>query len=120
MNLVTMDMQNLFFSAIALLFSSVTTQANDVVRYNISAVHPDAKQRYYIDLLTSILEASSDKYGGYQLIPVNLEMSQGRMSMMLKHGQIVDVTWRMTTKALESELQAIYIPLLKGLLGGSA
>lgn len=114
-----MDMRafiNLIF-AIILVFSSAIAHAHDVIRYNLSQVHPDAKQSYYIDLLALILEASSDKYGSYQLIPVALEMSQGRTSIMVQQGQTVDVTWRMTSRDLEDDLQAIYIPVLKGLMG---
>ena len=114
-----MDMRSflLFFSALMLLLSSSVSHASDVVRYNISQTHPDAKQSYYIDLLSLILEASREKYGAYQLIPVPLEMSQGRTSIMVQQGQAIDVTWRMTSEALEAELQAIYIPMLKGLMG---
>jgi hypothetical protein len=104
----------LFFSV---LLTSITAQATDTVRYNISTIHPDAKQSYYIDLLSLILAASCDKYGAYQLIPVTQEMSQGRASIMVQQNQGIDVTWRMTSKALETDLQAIYIPVLKGLMG---
>ncbi len=108
----------LFFSALLLLlFTSMTAQATDTVRYNISTIHPDAKQSYYIDLLSLILAASRDKYGAYQLIPMTQEMSQGRTSIMVQQGQAIDVTWRMTSQALETDLQAIYIPVLKGLMG---
>jgi hypothetical protein len=100
-----------------MLIGSVAVRANDTVRYNILTDNPDAKQSYYIDLLSLILAASQDKYGEYQLIPVTLDMSQGRTSIMVQQGEGIDVTWRMTSKALENDLQAVYIPMLKGLMG---
>jgi hypothetical protein len=107
----------LFSAPLLLLLTSIAAQATDTVRYNISTTHPDVKQSYYIDLLTLILAASRDKYGTYQLIPVTQEMSQGRTSIMVQQGKVIDVTWRMTSQALETDLQAIYIPVLKGLMG---
>ncbi len=116
---IAMDMRNFsnYFIFIAVLMVSAMSAANDMVRYNISKLHPDPKQSYYIDLLTLILDASRDKFGDYQLIPVTLEMSQGRTSIMVRQGKAIDVTWRMTSKSLEQELQAVYIPVLKGLMG---
>jgi len=106
----------LFFSAV-MFICSASAYAVDVIRYNLSTAHPDPKQSYYIDLLKLILEASRDSYGDFQLLPVTLEMSQGRTSMMVQQGRSVDVTWRMTSQALEQDLRAIYIPVLKGLMG---
>lgn len=113
-----MDMRVLLLLfSMPLLLTSISTQAADTVRYNISTTHPDAKQSYYIDLLSLILEESRDKYGAYQLTPITQEMSQGRTSIMVQQGEVIDVTWRMTSQALETDLQAIYIPVLKGLMG---
>lgn len=114
-----MDMRSFFkpFFIITLIFYSAISYSVETVRYNISEIHPDAKQSYYIDLLSLILETSRDKYGDFQLIPVTLEMSQGRTSIMVQQGEKIDVTWRMTSKTLETSLQAIYIPVLKGLMG---
>lgn len=114
-----MDMRIFFvlFSTLVLLFSAITTQATDVVRYSTSKAHHDTKQDYYIDLLSLILEASRDRYGAYQLVPVTLEMPQGRTSVMVQQEKAINVTWRMTSKVLETELQAIYVPMLKGLMG---
>lgn len=95
----------------------MNANALDVVRYNISETYPEAKQAYYIDLLKLILDASSDKYGDFELTPVILDMSQGRASVMLQQERTIDILWRMTSQALEQDLQAIYIPLLKGLMG---
>ncbi|GLX82925.1 hypothetical protein [Thalassotalea eurytherma] len=92
-------------------------QAKDVVNYNISKKFPDPKQAYYIDLLDLAMEKSIDKYGDYELVPVVFEMPQGRTSIMVQLNQGIDVTWRVTSQELEKRLQAIYVPLLKGMMG---
>ena len=108
------------FLRLILLLASITinmANATDVIRFIESKEHPDPKQGYFIDLLTLALETSKKKYGDYQLLPVNIEMSQGRTSMMLEQNKYIDITWRMTSKNLEDKLHTIYIPLLKGLMG---
>jgi hypothetical protein len=102
------------------LFVSIKTEAMptiDVVRYVDSQKHPDSKKTYFIDLLNLILEASKPEYGDYKLQPVAIEMAQARTSLMLERNQYIDITWRMTSQQLESQLQAIYFPILKGLMG---
>lgn len=91
--------------------------ANQLIRYNISIKHPDLKQHYYIDVLKLALEESKDEYGDYTLQAVPVEMTQGHTSIMveLEHG--LDVTWRMTSAKAEQRMLAVYIPLLKGLMG---
>lgn len=44
-------------------------------------------------------------------------MAQARTSMMLQKNELIDLTWRMTSQKLEQQLQAIYFPILKGLMG---
>ena len=105
------------FFLITLLSCINFVNATDLIRYAYSESHPDPKQSYFVDLLTIVLETSKEKYGTYQLQPVAIEMGQGRTSMMLQRGELVDIAWRMTSKNLEKELQAIYFPILKGLMG---
>jgi len=95
-------------------FSAV---ADDVVRYVASEKYPDPKQSYFIDMLTLALEESRERYGKYKVQPVSVEMAQGRTSVMLERNEYLDLTWRMTTKVQEKRLQAIYVPLLKGMMG---
>jgi len=96
-----------------------TTYANPTkqIRYIESEKYPDPKQSYFVDLLTLILNASKDEFGDYVLKPVAYEMSQARTSASLKRNEFIDIHWRMTSQELEQELQAIYIPILKGLMG---
>ena len=44
-------------------------------------------------------------------------MAQARTSIMLQKNELIDIHWRMTSTELEQNLQAIYFPLLKGLMG---
>jgi hypothetical protein len=104
---------------ILLVLISNFTFANetDLVRYVESKKYPDLKQSYFVDLLTLALEESKTRYGDYKLQPVNIEMEQARTSVMLQREEYIDLTWRMTSKKLEDQLQAIYFPILKGLMG---
>lgn len=101
------------------LFISTIAHANEIelVRYIESKDFPDPKQSYFVDLLKLTLEASKEQYGDYQLQPINIEMAQARTSIMLQRDEYIDLTWRMTSNQLEQQLQAIYFPILKGLMG---
>lgn len=114
-------MRFLFFRLV-LLICTLTININlvsatDLIRYVDSKKYPDPKQSYFVDLLTLALEASKEEFGDYQLQPVAIEMAQGRTSMMLQHNKFIDLTWRMTSHELEQKLQAVYFPILKGLMG---
>jgi len=104
---------------ISLVLISNFTFANEInlVRYIESKKYPDLKQSYFVDLLTLALEASKVRYGDYKLQPVNIEMAQARTSVMLQREEYIDLTWRMTSQTLEDKLQAVYFPILKGLMG---
>jgi len=114
-----MDLSN--FRRLLLVISLVSnfTFADeiDLIRYVDSKKYPDPKQSYFIDLITLALEASKTRYGDYKLQPVNIEMAQARTSMMLQRNELIDLTWRMTSQKLEQQLQAIYFPIIRGLMG---
>lgn len=100
------------------LFSSINlATATDIIRYVDSKQYPDPKQSYFVDLLTLALEETSNEYGDYLLQPVHVEMTQGRTSLMLQRDEYINLTWRMTSQELEQKLQAIYFPILKGVMG---
>lgn len=105
------------FIVLVITFISLNILAQDIVRYNISEQFPDQKQDYYIDLLELILAESSKEFGDYQMIPVPIEMPQGRSSIMVEQNNSIDITWRMTSNDIEQRLNAIYLPLLKGIMG---
>lgn len=105
------------FFVFIMLFHVMSLSASDLVRYVESEKFPDEKQSYFVDLLALVLEASRDQYGDYQLTSVTAEMSQARTTLMLERNKVIDLTWRMSSKEIEQQLQAVYVPLLKGLMG---
>lgn len=102
---------------VILLSNGTFAHKADLVRYVASKKHPDLKQSYFVDLLTLALEASKSRYGDYKLQPIDIEMAQARTSRMLQRNELIDLTWRMTSQLLEQKLQAIYFPILKGVMG---
>jgi len=106
----------IFFLMILSTISS-SVYSVDVVSYAVSLKYPDAKQNYFIDLISKVLAKSEKKYGAYQLNPVDIKMGQERTSVMLERDELVSIAWRMTSTSLEQRLQPIYIPLLNGLMG---
>ena len=86
------------------------------VRYNLSTHFIDPKQSYYIDLLRLAMEKSQDQYGDYRLLPVEMDMPQGRTIKLVEQGKL-DVVWTMTSMEREQQLRAVYFPLLKGMMG---
>lgn len=114
-----MDLRHAFrlLFVISLVSTFTLASETDLVRYVDSKKYPDPKQSYFTELLTLALEASKINYGDYKLLPVNIEMAQARTSIMLQRNEYIDLTWRMTSHDLEQKLQAIYFPLVKGLMG---
>jgi len=94
-----------------------TCSATDVVRYVVSEKFPDPKTLYFSDLLTLALEQTREEFGDFLLQPIVIETGQERTSIMLERNEFIDVAWRMTSKTLEDRLQAVYVPLLKGMMG---
>lgn len=58
------------------------------VRYNLSTHFVDPKQSYYIDLLRLAMEKSQDQYGDYRLLPVEMDMPQGRTIKLVEQGKL--------------------------------
>lgn len=87
------------------------------VKYNLSVQFVDPKQAYYISLLELALQKSELKYGAYKITPVMIEMPQARTIKLVESKKHLDIVWTMTSIERETQLQAVYIPLLKGLMG---
>ncbi|WP_394130090.1 hypothetical protein [Shewanella maritima] len=117
-----MDRIKLFMLTVWILFAAPSlaqTHSDEqvtTVKYNISAQFVDPKQAYYISMLELALSKSSDEFGPYKMQAVVLEMPQGRTLKMVQENAL-DVVWTMTSVERETTLQAVYIPLLKGLMG---
>jgi len=118
-----MELRYICRSLLRLLFTMILTSsftfANevDLVRYTDSKKYPDLKQSYFVDLLELALEASKTRYGDYKLEPVYIEVPYSRTSIMLQRNQLIDITWLMASTTLEKKLQAIYFPVIKGIMG---
>ncbi|WP_247749564.1 hypothetical protein [Pseudoalteromonas viridis] len=109
-----------FFGAIlvASIFTSSPSLGADLVRYNVSKAYADPKQDYYIAVLRLALNKSRDKYGPYQLSENSFDHTpQGRTLEILEQGKLLDVHWTMTSQQRENQLAAVYVPLLKGMMG---
>lgn len=98
------------------LFSTVCS-ATDIVRYATGKNGQDPKEQYFIDVLKLALEETKSEFGDYKIEAVPLEMSQGRSSIMIERDQVINLTWRMTSIDLEKRLLAVYVPLLRGMMG---
>jgi hypothetical protein len=105
------------------LFINYSALANSTpviteVRYNQNHLYSSNEvDDYYELLLTLALEATVKEYGEYKLLPQSIQMVQQRSTRLLQNSSHIDVIWTMTSKDREERLQAVYIPLLKGLLG---
>ncbi|MCO4798787.1 MAG: hypothetical protein KC484_06210 [Colwelliaceae bacterium] len=89
-----------------------------IIKYNqYTPFENDTDLLYFISLLKLSLDETVDDFGEYQLVPVNINMTQQRSIAMLQSGEEIDVVWTITSIERESIMQAVYFPLLKGLMG---
>jgi len=97
--------------------ASAPVNAPVIVRYNVASQDIDSKQSYYLAVLKLALHKSQPEFGPFQLEPVFVETLQGRRIKLVADEQLIDVMWTMTSRQREQELRAIYIPIMKGLMG---
>ncbi|EGM70943.1 hypothetical protein [Shewanella sp. HN-41] len=71
---------------------------------------------YFSSLLKLALEKSIERFGAYQLNPVNVDISQKRQLRELDKGSI-SVFWTMTSYAREADMLPVRVPLTKGMYG---
>jgi len=96
---------------------SAAEGATEIVRYNVASGKLDSKQSYYLEVLKLALQKSEAEFGPFLLEPVFVETLQGRRIKLVADEQLIDVMWTMTSREREQELRAIYVPLMKGLMG---
>ncbi|MFQ3220752.1 MAG: hypothetical protein ACI96W_003131 [Paraglaciecola sp.] len=103
---------------LALLFITLPSHATDnlILFYENPKINRQ-QLAYYTELLTTAIDETRFDYPNTRLQPVTIPMSQSRLIKSLQAGEILDVTWLMTSKAREQNLLPISIPLLKGLMG---
>lgn len=111
-------MKKIYFLLAVLLTYSAMVCANDLkIRHVRPESAADMRSHYYIDMLRLALHKTSAINGAATLVMTNKTMRQNRTIEQLKLNKDIDVLWTMTSTKREAELQAIRIPLLKGLLG---
>ena len=87
------------------------------VRYtDATTVHQNPNNKFFMLLLEEALQASQAEFGAYQLVAVNLVISQERQLKELNKGTF-DVFWTMATPAREVDALAVNEPLMKGAYG---
>ena len=118
--MVTADVYGAEQGAASINVSTVAGAAENapvIVRYNVASENIDAKQNYYLAVLKLALQKSEAEFGPFLLEPVFVETLQGRRIKLVADEQLIDVIWTMTSRQREQELNAIYIPIMKGLMG---
>jgi len=95
----------------------VSCLAKDVVSYPWVGDDKYLYEDYYFSLLKLALDKSSDKFGQYELNRYENPMNQGRAVGLVKNKRYINIMWTMTSSQREEQLEAIRIPLLKGLGG---
>ncbi len=99
-----------------LLSFGLQAAAVQVIRHVPPEERVDSRKQYFKDLLALALEKSRVRYGDYRLEQTSKPMYQARAFRSLDK-QEIDVVWSMTSKQREQQSQAVYFPLMKGLLG---
>ncbi|MGI2180203.1 hypothetical protein [Shewanella frigidimarina] len=103
----TLTMSTLIYSA---------EQPQIVTYVEGTKVVTDPYNNYFIELLLLALDQSVDKFGPYQLQPIEIDISQKRQVREIQKGRI-DVFWTMTSYSREASLLPVKFPLAKGMYG---
>ncbi len=77
----------------------------------------DYRYEYRIKLLDLALTKTTKEFGGYQLVGVDKNLTQGRGSSQLQHGKGLDIAFFPTNREREQSFLPIRIPILQGILG---
>ncbi|MDG9666820.1 transporter substrate-binding domain-containing protein [Hahella sp. CR1] len=98
---------------VATALSSSHAVATDVY------VHPKIDLRFHdvLELLKSALEATTEKYGPYELRATKADLIESRTLSETEKNRLVNIAWSSTSIEKEARLRAIRIPLRKGILG---
>lgn len=107
----------LFLIAVCLPLS---IQSNDSVRI-VRTIGPqseeDVTHKFFISIIEIALKNAAEKYGASQLVLSTEHINQGRWVRLISSGIYLDVVWSGTSAERESELRAVPVDLLGGLLG---
>lgn len=100
---------------LGLLFLATTSTAIQVTTIPPQSEY-DSSHAYFIALLALALDETKDSHGAYN-IAYSKQFEQGRAIQDLKNNHDINVYWAGTSIEREQDLQAIPIPLVKGMLG---
>lgn len=101
---------------VCFLFST-TLHAKDTIIYPKQQDITSHQNSYFYQLMDLVLSKTVNEFGEYELKPSIQDIPQKRAVLMLSENKRIDLMWTMTSKEREQMLQAVYFPLLKGLLG---
>lgn len=104
-------------SAVSTQADAPAIQAPVDIRYPELGGGSDRRHDYYVAALKLALEKSEEQFGGYRLVPREMDAPQERLLRLISTGESIDVMWSMTTREREAFLRPVRIPLLKGLMG---
>ncbi|WP_196159823.1 hypothetical protein [Reinekea sp. G2M2-21] len=95
----------------------VTVDAKTIISYRPPSADGDVRDKYFIDLLTLIMEKTRDEFGDYELTFSRDIIVQSRAAALIAANDRINILWSMTSPKNEQMLRPIRIPLQKGLLG---
>lgn len=73
--------------------------------------------RYFITLLDKALAATTEEFGQYRLVPVDIPYEQRRVMRLLDREDVLDVMHSMTSQYREDNFIPVRVPLLMGMIG---
>lgn len=103
--------------ALALFGAAPPARALDTYRGDFVFNNPDFRDRYALGVLKAALEASTEKYGPFELTISPLIMERDRLMQEMVKGDMVNLTAQVTTEEWERKLIPIRIPVDKGFSG---
>ncbi|SEN37459.1 hypothetical protein SAMN05428959_1011421 [Duganella sp. CF517] len=103
--------------ALGLCGCAPAARALDTYRGDFVFNNPDYRDRYALAVLKAALEASSEKYGPFELTVSPLIMERDRLMQEMGKGGMVNLTAQVTSVEWERKLIPIRIPVDKGFSG---
>ncbi|WP_052742129.1 hypothetical protein [Kiloniella litopenaei] len=96
---------------------SFTARSETVINIRPAQGAGDVAHSYFSELITTILNRTSAKYGLAKLHVTSENLTQQRSLKLLEEGRRIDLDWAGTNLGREQALHPVRIPLNMGLLG---
>ena len=104
-------------SVLALCGSPLHASGIDSYTIDHNFSRPDYRDRYTLQVLRAALQASSAKYGPYELNISPMGMERDRLMLEMVRGELVNLSAQISSPEWEQKLIPIRIPIDKGLSG---